>query len=206
MSDIAISSYLCARLCHDLVGPIGAAQNGLELIAGETNPADLDEAMSLITQSIGQAVGRIKFYRLAFGVATKSLTLPLARDLALQALPSQRVELDWPDFTMPQLSKPNSVRLALNIVLTAKELLKRGGLVRIDNDKNCLFCAVVFGADQERIQLTKDALNLRLFDEELSTELVPAVLAGYLAHQLGHKIHVKVDADQVSLRILAAEQ
>src|SRR5690606_41497048 len=62
---MAVLELLCSRLCHDLVGPVGAVNNGLELV--EEDPSSLDDIMPLLTSSARQAWKRLDFFRIAFG-------------------------------------------------------------------------------------------------------------------------------------------
>ena len=66
---IDFAGLLCARLCHDLLSPIGALENGLELLAQENDPEMQAQCLDLLAQSSRAALNKLKFFRLAFGVA-----------------------------------------------------------------------------------------------------------------------------------------
>ena len=64
-----LAALLCSRLCHDLLSPVGAMSNGLELLADENDPAMRQQCMDLLTQSARTSTDKLKFFRLAFGAA-----------------------------------------------------------------------------------------------------------------------------------------
>src|ERR1700755_1048032 len=69
MNDIEFAALLVSRVCHDLVGPLGAVVNGMDVLEDERDPAMRTEAIKLVTMSADQALARIQFMRIAFGAA-----------------------------------------------------------------------------------------------------------------------------------------
>jgi histidine phosphotransferase ChpT len=69
MTEIEFAALLVSRVCHDLVGPLGAVVNGMEVLEDERDPAMRGEAIKLVTMSADQALARIQFMRIAFGAA-----------------------------------------------------------------------------------------------------------------------------------------
>ena len=69
MNEIEFSALMVSRVCHDLVGPLGAVVNGLEVLEDERDAAMRDDAIKLVTSSANQALARIQFMRIAFGAA-----------------------------------------------------------------------------------------------------------------------------------------
>ena len=68
-TEIDFASLLCSRLCHDLLSPVGAMNNGLELLADEHDPEMRQRCMDLLAESAKAAADKLKFFRLAFGAA-----------------------------------------------------------------------------------------------------------------------------------------
>src|SRR5262245_66554930 len=98
--DTLLANLLCSRLCHDLVGPVGAIGNGLEVLADEDDAEMRRQAIELLTFSAEEASRRLKFYRLAFGAAgggEVALSLGEAREASRGLLTGGQVGLDWPD-------------------------------------------------------------------------------------------------------------
>ena len=135
--DLKVAQLLASRLCHDLVGPIGAINAGLELmedgVAG--GMGDDPAARDLLANSAGEASRRIAFFRIAFGIgagAGGEATLSEARELAGDFLAGGKAALDWPEEAPEQPSggvDPSVVKVVLNLVLIAAESLPRGGVV-----------------------------------------------------------------------------
>jgi histidine phosphotransferase ChpT len=136
MSDLTLTALMCSRLCHDLVGPIGAIGNGIEMLAEEDDAAMREQALGLLAMSARQATGRLRFYRLAFGSTGgegTAVSLAEAREATVGMFESEKVTIDWPVPAAgdPELKK-NAVRLVLNLIVVAAATLMRGGTVGID--------------------------------------------------------------------------
>src|SRR5258708_37217221 len=69
MNDLDFAALLVSRVCHDLVSPVGAVVNGLEVLEDETDPAMRADALRLVASSAEQAAARLQFARIAFGAA-----------------------------------------------------------------------------------------------------------------------------------------
>src|ERR1700752_1132598 len=123
MADVAelkVASLLASRLCHDLVGPLGAVGNGLELVAEDGGMAA--EALALAQRSAKRATSRLQFFRYAFGAAggEGNLRPAEARSLAAGILQSGETMLEWPEG--PAAGLPvGSGRLLLNLLLLGSE-------------------------------------------------------------------------------------
>ncbi len=131
--DLKVAQLLCSRLCHDLVGPIGAVNAGMELMSDGTS--DVDEAMALVAGSGQQLNRRVIYYRLAFGLgAGARASVADARMLAGELLSHGTVALDWPDPADAGPGKPicaDGMKLLLNMVLLGIESLPRGGTLAV---------------------------------------------------------------------------
>src|SRR2546423_15282792 len=69
MKSVDLASLLCSRLCHDLMSPVGALNNGIELLADETDPDMREKCLELLSDSARASANKLKFFRLAFGAA-----------------------------------------------------------------------------------------------------------------------------------------
>ena len=130
-NDWRVAELLCSKLCHDLVSPVGAVNNGLELLGEDRGM--WDEAVALIGQSGRQAAARLSFFRVAFGGAGQgeSITAEDAARLAEDFFAGSKITLAWTSpVPMPANMMPRSrAKLLLNLVLLAAETLPRGGEV-----------------------------------------------------------------------------
>jgi len=117
--DLRIAELLAARLCHELVSPIGAINNGVELL--EDDPDFAADATGLIAQSAIQATRRLQFYRVAYG-STEPIAVELGRKVTLELFADGKIVCDWPEGLAPA-----GIKLACNLFLVAGEALPRGG-------------------------------------------------------------------------------
>lgn len=137
--DSRVTELLCARLCHDLIGPVAAIGNGVELVT-EFGDGMQGEALTLIGDSAARASNLLQFYRVAFGSARKAdgsgIGLAEARERALAALASERIALHWPPVAGSAFGAlgPSrlTVKLILNLVLLGTEVLPGSGEVTVD--------------------------------------------------------------------------
>ncbi|MDT8287963.1 MAG: histidine phosphotransferase family protein [Elusimicrobiales bacterium] len=134
-ADIRLAQLLCSRLCHDLVGPAGAVNAGLEL----AEDGDMDgAALDLVTSSASEVTRRLAFFRIAFGAAggkasaVGTLSLNEARELAAEMLAGGKADLHWPESSHAPDSLPAGVgKVLLLMILLASECLPRGGTVTV---------------------------------------------------------------------------
>lgn len=128
-------ALICSRLCHDLAGSIGAVNNGVELLAEETDAAMREEAIGLIAQSAGDAARRLSFFRLALG-ASGNMSEPMAyaefTRVARAYFDGGKLSLLLPATTEP-LPKPLGKALLLGLSLAA-QALPRGGSLSLVKD------------------------------------------------------------------------
>ena len=129
MSDIDFASLLCSRLCHDLLSPVGAMTNGLELLADEHDPEMRERVMELLADSARASADRLKFFRLAFGAGggfgetLDSNEVRTAVEGLVRANP--RIELGWL-VEAPAIPK-GAAKILLNLAMIGFDALVRGG-------------------------------------------------------------------------------
>jgi histidine phosphotransferase ChpT len=129
MNAVDFASLLCSRLCHDLMSPVGALNNGIELLADEHDPDMRDRCLELLSDSARVTANKLKFFRLAFGAAGgfgDAVDTSEARS-ALEGLigADDKVQLGWM-VGDAKLSK-SATKLLLNLALIAGDALVRGG-------------------------------------------------------------------------------
>ncbi len=124
-----LAALLCSRVCHDIISPVGAINNGLELL--DEGGAD-EDAMNLIRQSAVNASAKLQFARIAFGAAGSAGMLIDTGDaeaVAIAFLRNEKPELSWSG-TRALLPK-NKVKLLLNLILVANASIPRGGKLSV---------------------------------------------------------------------------
>jgi histidine phosphotransferase ChpT len=133
MTEIEFSALMVSRVCHDLVGPLGAVINGLEVLEDERDADMREEALKLVTSSANQALARIQFMRIAFGAAGSAgaeLDLNEVGRLVTGLLEGGKVKLEW---NVPQAYWAKDwAKLLMNSTLLAADCLPRGGMVRVE--------------------------------------------------------------------------
>lgn len=126
--DLELAGLLSARLCHDLAGPVGAANNGAELLS-EGGAESMEDARDLISSCVGQAVRRLRFFRLAYGSHHGSMDWSGAMQTGAAMLADSKIEFAWQgayDGAEDQ-DIAGAGKLALNMMLLAANALPRGG-------------------------------------------------------------------------------
>jgi len=130
---LELAALLCSRVCHDLISPVGAIVNGLEVLDDNPKPEDREFALDLIRKSAKTASARLQFCRLAFGAAGSSgaqIDLGDAHNMAKGHIEDGKVTLTW---NLPRLLLPkNRVKLLLNMLVIAQQTIPRGGTLVID--------------------------------------------------------------------------
>ncbi len=161
--DLNISQLLCARLCHDLIGPAAAINAGGELMLdGEEGAEAGSDVRDLIVESGRQLAGRLTFFRMAFGAVgarTQAISCREVHGLAAGFLRGSRIRLDWRpgDAADDEASLPaDAARVLLGLVMLGAEALARGGGIRV---------AVGVEAGQTNLSVTASGPAPRLSDE-----------------------------------------
>jgi histidine phosphotransferase ChpT len=130
---LELAALLCSRVCHDLISPVGAIVNGLEVLDDNPKPEDRDFALDLIRKSAKTASARLQFCRLAFGAAGSSgaqIDLGDAQTMARGHLEDGKTTIAW---NLPRLLLPkNRVKLLLNMLVIAQQTIPRGGVLTVD--------------------------------------------------------------------------
>lgn len=194
MPELALLALVCSRLCHDLVGPVGAVNNGAELLADGTEDGELTaQSLALIADSAADLAERLRFFRAAFGAGGGDQ--PMAADemaaIARDWLARRRIRLELQ--AAPELLPRPFARRLLLLLLIGAEALPRGGsatLVLAGGGARLALAGdrLRFGDD------LKAALDPGTAVEGLEARAAPAALLGRLAAQAGGRVTVDQDA------------
>lgn len=181
MVDLRVSELLCSRLCHDLVSPIGAINNGIELIE-ELGDDMVGEAMGLIQQSGHRAGSVLALYRLAYGAAGASAAgrLEEARGISERYLSYGKSTLNWRIEKEAGSTFPTgTVKLILNLVVLAEEALTYGGTITVDLDQGQQPPCVTVTSIGDRAGLDESALRA-LSNQVPTSTLTPRTVHPYI--------------------------
>jgi histidine phosphotransferase ChpT len=189
---LEFSALLCSRLCHDLVSPVSAVANGIEILNEETDQDMREQVMQLLEASAVQTSNRLQFYRMAFGGGGgfgNMIELGEAHRVLSNLLSDSKISLDW---ELAEFSaNKDQVKLIMNLSLVAGEGLIRGGAVKIDLAGSENSIDICITAEGERLIYSDTLLAVltgATVDENLEPKMAPAYLAHVMAGQLGAAI------------------
>lgn len=192
---IELSELLAARLCHDLVGPVSAVSNGVELM--EDGPPDA-EVTALIAVSARQASRRLQWFRTAFGSGAglpSGAMFAETRKLAAALCEETNVKLDWPapDAALEAAASRPACKLTLNLGLVAQEALPRGGVVQVRLAKAGGKLALTLSAAGVGAKLSDEirtALTGTAALGDVTPKAAPACVAALVASAAGGRVTV----------------
>jgi len=128
-----LAALLCSRVCHDLISPVGAIVNGLEVLEEEKDEGTRQFALDLIKKSSRTASAKLQFCRIAFGAAGSAgaqIDLGDAETIARGFLEDDKTKLGW---NLPRaLLAKNLVKLLLNMLVIAAQAIPRGGKISVE--------------------------------------------------------------------------
>lgn len=204
VNSIDFASMLCSRLCHDLLSPVGALNNGLELLADETDPEMRDRCLDLLSESARTSANKLKFFRLAFGSAGGyGETIPaMEARAAIEGMfaGTGRVKVGWllAEDSLDKLA----AKILLNLSLLAGDALVRGGQLDIGAEKRGSVTEIVVRGEGMKVVLDGE-LRKALAGTLEESAITPRAAAAWMVHQLvkdaGGHVMLSDPADPVLL-------
>ncbi len=188
MNSVELASLLCSRLCHDLLSPVGALNNGIELLADEQDPDMRERCLELLAESARATANKLKFFRLAFGAAGGFGDEVDTREAkaALEGLygADKKTELGWivADDKLPK----GAVKLLLNLAMIAGDALVRGGRLDVGAERRDGSLEMVIRAEGPRI-LLDPKLRETIAQGHSGGEVEPRAAGAWLAHTLANE-------------------
>jgi len=197
-SDLA--ALMCARICHDLVSPIGALGSALEVLNDPENEDMHEDAMDLVRLSAGQATHKLKYLRLAFGAGTSApgvISMDQVKSLVGDMYEGGKAKIIW-DTTLDGIEK-NQARLLLNMIMIAVQSIPRGGDLTID---------VKNSGDANIVMMTAEGPKPRIYEAFTRTlsgkapedgfdgRTIQPFYTGMLVRQLKGRIDTMVDDEK----------
>ena len=200
MVDHSFAMLLCSRICHDLISPVGAVNNGLEILDDVTTPDMRDEALALIRTSAQSASGKLQFMRMAFGAGgtvTESVALDEAQELSEALVAESPITLDWQASNVTLERKV--IKLLLNMIFVGFEAMPRGGTlgvgVRREGATNLMITA-----EGPQLRIQDEAINILCNGTELSA--IDAKQANLLlTYELARSLDATLFANSVGERL-----
>jgi len=125
-----LSALVAARLCHDLISPMGAIRNGLELMQMSASPHGPAAEVELVSDSLETALAKLRYYRLAFGPADADVRQSFTEAVQVtDAMYSGRFNVTW-ETAGRDMPKPLA-RVIYLVILCLEKSLPMGGLVQV---------------------------------------------------------------------------
>ena len=203
MNAIDLASLLCSRLCHDLLSPVGAMNNGIELLADEQDPEMRERCLELLTESARASANKLKFFRLAFGAGGgfgDDIDTREAKS-ALEGLygPEKRIALGWV-VAGDRLPK-GAVKLLLNLAMIAGDGLVRGGQLDVGVERNARTIEMVIRAEGPRV-LVDPTLRETIVKGAAGGTVEPRAAGAWLAHELAAEAGGSIQMSDPSAEVL----
>jgi histidine phosphotransferase ChpT len=203
LDDLDLAALLSSRVCHDVISPVGAITNGLELLEMDEDEAMREEAMKLVRKSARQASAKLQFCRIAFGAAGSAgahLDLGDAGDKAKAFMEEEKAKLDW---RAPRENRPKQqVKMLLNMLLIATAGIPKGGTVTVMvvGDE---FAVRAAGPDARVPDKIAAVLAGTLDLTELDARLVQPYYTRRLAESAGFTLTMAMDGPDALVRAVA---
>ncbi len=207
LSALDLAALLCSRVCHDIISPVGAIINGMEVLE-EDNSEDMREfAFGLIQRSARQASAKLQFARLAFGAAGSAgaeIDLADAEKVAKGYMDGEKADFSWesPRVLMPK----NLVKLLLNLILLANAAVPRGGSVKVvvEGSTSPKFVLRSTGPSARVPPAFESLVPGKLEGVQVDAQSVQAYYTGALARAVA--MSIAADRDGADVVITAAPQ
>lgn len=201
LDPLDLAALLCSRVCHDVISPVGAIVNGLEVLDDEGDGSMREFAHDLIRKSAKQASARLQFARIAFGAAGSAgslIDLGDAEQVARGFIQDDRVSLVWqaPREFLPK----NIVKLLLNLLMVASHAIPRGGemTVALDKDQDRVVIKIAAKGVSARIPPHfEDYLAGRAGSNGIDAHAIQPFYAGLLATAATMKVTFTLHEDTV---------
>jgi histidine phosphotransferase ChpT len=205
LDPMDLAALLCSRVCHDVISPVGAIVNGLEVLEDEQDAAMREVALELIKKSAASASARLQFCRLAFGAAGSSgasIDTGDAESAARGLLATEKTALAW---NAPRrLMSKNKVKLLLNLCLIAAGAIPRGGVLSVDVTGEGDEIAMNVGSQGTNARLPSGVAELMAARPEgglVDAHTIQPYYAGLVARQCGMAIEVATAPEAVTLHV-----
>ncbi|MGA9823401.1 MAG: histidine phosphotransferase family protein [Methylocystis sp.] len=211
LDSLDLAALLSSRVCHDVISPVGAIVNGLEVLEEEKDQEMRGHALALIKSSAQEASSRLQFCRLAFGAAGSkgsSIDTGDAENVARQLLADERTRLSW---NVPRVLLPkNKVKLLLNLCLIADASIPRGGDISISakgEDDDMSFHVQAKGVNARVTPGVASLLSGEPEDGSVDARAIQAYYAGLVARSCGLEVSLALSGDVVTIEAkpIAAE-
>ena len=200
LTPSGLAALLCARICHDLVSPVGALGTALEILDDDANADMHDDALTLVKSSSRKASAKLKYLRLALGAAGSApgiIATEEIRQLASDMYDDAKPELVF-DFESDGVEKARA-RLLLNLLMLGVQSVPRGGTVTLSTTAHRL--SIIASGPRARLdENIERALMGRAPEDGFDGRTIQPFYAGMIARELGGTIAATITDETVTFR------
>ena len=195
LAPLDLAAMLCSRVCHDVISPVGAIVNGLEVLEDESDESMREVAIDLIKRSAAGASAKLQFCRLAFGAAGSagaSIDTGDAESVARALLETEKTAFAWK--ATRQFLPKNKVKLLLNLCQIAGATIPRGGVIEVEvmGEGETAGLRVSAKGANARLQAGfADLLCGRAGASKVDAHSIQPYFAGLVAGECGMKVEVE---------------
>lgn len=207
--DLRVLELLASKLCHDLVSPISAINNGVELIE-DIGGSVVGEAMKLIGDSADNAAKRLRIFRMAYGRAgsEENLSVRDVRQVAEQYLTGGKITFEWPEGAPTEefCNIRGALKTLINILITGEEILAYGGSIILRSPDEGLGCVIeVTGRNAQLSTAFQAALEGSTEIDDLTPRTIQPYITGRLVEYFGLKTtHVQLKEGRLNIALCSA--
>ncbi len=201
--ELATAALLSSRLCHDLISPVGALANGLEVLAEDPDAEMRGFAMDLINSSVNQASVKLQFARFAYGAggsAGDAIDMVEAEKVTRGYFDTTKANLVW---KAPAIAAPkDAVKLLLNFIMIGIDAIPYGGSVEasMEEEPGALQIIVCAKGKKARFsETTRAILTAESTTDPLDPRSIQAYYAALISRALGLKISLSEGEEQIVL-------
>lgn len=197
---LELAALLCSRVCHDLISPVGAIVNGLEVMEDDADEETKTFALDLIKKSTANASARLQFCRLAFGAAGSpgaQIDVGDAESVARGFLEDGKTKLTW---SVPRLLLPkNRVKLLLNLLIIATQAIPRGGVLAVEplGEGDAMGFRIVANGPNSRVPGPASAILDGTSEHAIDAHAVQPYYTALLAKNCGLALSIIADGEAI---------
>jgi len=199
LDSLDLAALVASRVCHDVISPVGAIVNGLEILEDEKDEGMRGFAFDLIKKSAAQASARLQFCRIAFGAAGSAaamLDLGDAEQVARGFVEDQKTKLLWE--APRQLLPKNKVKLLLNLVLVAATTIPRGGVITVSAEGEGEATEFKLATEGPHARVPANVLDLlagRAPDDRIDAHVIQPFYAGLVARAANMAVTIEAEVE-----------
>ncbi len=201
LEPLDLAALLCSRVCHDLISPVGAIMNGIEVMEDDSDEETKTFAMDLIKKSAKTASAKLQFCRIAFGAAGSAgaqIDTGDAEKVARGMLEDDKTKISW---NLPRALLPkNRVKLLLNMLLVAGHAIPRGGTMAVDSvgeGETMGFKVTASGMNARVPQAMPGLLTGEPNGHSVDAHAIQPFYAGLLARNCGLSVALANEGDAI---------